>query len=364
MSVELSQRHASRTLAGATASFVGFELWIGAIVAAVILHELQWVLLPFVIAGLVAYLCGPIVRWLGRRRRYVGASLVFVVILTAIAGMALVGAPPLMREATHLVVDMQAVFENFAKSALGDGTVKLFGHATNAAQLAQSATESMLEWVAQPGRITEVGAVGSAAILGAFLTLVLLFYFLLSGPGLMRGALWLAPVDQRDLITEIWRRFDPVLMRYFVGVIVVVVYAAVVAYVGLGLVLGLRHAFFLALLTGFLEMIPVVGPASSAVIAGIVALSQAKGLGAIIGYAIYATVLRLSIDQLIGPLVLGAAARLHPVVIIFAFLAGGALFGLPGVILAPPMMLAYKVALAVIREQQANNAAAAHRFEG
>ena len=64
----------------------------------------------------------------------------------------------------------------------------------------------------------------------------------------------------------------------------------------------------------------------------------------------YATVLRLSIDQLIGPLVLGRAARLHPTVVIFCFLAGGLLFGVAGVILAVPLALTIRVTLQALYE--------------
>jgi predicted PurR-regulated permease PerM len=357
MSLGLSQRPASTTPGGESASQIGVEFLLGAIIAAIVLHELRWVLLPFVIAGVIAYLCTPLVERVGGRRRSLGVLVVFTLILSALAGMGLLGAPPLMREATHLVVDTQGAIERLAESAFGEGTINLLGHAAKPSELAQSATASLREWVERPGRVTELGAIGFAGAFGAILTLVLLFYFLLSGPRLLRGALSLAPIGQRALIAEIWRRFDPLLMRYFIGVVAIVLYAAVAAYVGLGLVLGLRHAFFLALLTGFLEMVPVIGPASSAVIAGVVALSQAKGIGPIVSYAIYAAALRLSIDQLIGPLVLGAAAKLHPVVIIFAFLAGGALLGVPGVILAAPMMLAWKVALGVLRERPTATAA-------
>ena len=202
-------------------------------------------------------------------------------------------------------------------------------------------------------------AVGFAGTFSIFLTLVLLFYFLWSGGRIMKGLLWLAPTNERPLVQEVWRRLDPMLRRYFIGVIVVVSYAAIAAYVGLGLVLGINHAVFLALLTGFLEMIPVAGPGASAVIAGLVAVRHAAGIGSIIAYAIYAAALRLSIDQLLGPLVLGAAAQMHPVLIIFSFLAGGALFGLPGIILAAPMILVLKVSLAVIRGEPDAGAAAA-----
>jgi predicted PurR-regulated permease PerM len=74
-------------------------------------------------------------------------------------------------------------------------------------------------------------------------------------------------------------------------------------------VLGIPHAVLLALLTGVLEMIPVIGPGASAVIAGLVAIHYAAGIGSIIAYALYATALRISIDQLFGPLALGGGTR-------------------------------------------------------
>ena len=69
----------------------------------------------------------------------------------------------------------------------------------------------------------------------------------------------------------------------------------------------------------------------------------------ILDYALYATALRLSIDQLIGPIVLGAAARLHPVLIIFCFLAGGVVFGIPGIMpWLLPLALLIKSTLATL----------------
>jgi predicted PurR-regulated permease PerM len=107
------------------------------------------------------------------------------------------------------------------------------------------------------------------------------------------------------------------------------------------------------LITGILEMIPMVGPGASALIAGLVAIHYAAGIGAIIAYAIYATALRISIDQFFGPVALGAAARLHPVLVIFCFLSGGLLFGVVGVILAGPMALVVKTTLTVLYDEPA-----------
>ncbi|MGC2222534.1 MAG: AI-2E family transporter, partial [Methylocella sp.] len=161
---------------------------------------------------------------------------------------------------------------------------------------------------------------------------------------------WLIPPKQRPLIRSMWAQLDPVLKRYFIGIAVVVTYASIAAYIGLGLVLGLRNAVLLAILTGLLEMIPVVGPASSAVIAGLAAISGATSIWNIAAYAIYAIALRLSIDQLVAPVVLGRASALPPVLIIFCFLAGGVLFGIPGVILAVPLALTIRIVLATLYE--------------
>jgi predicted PurR-regulated permease PerM len=227
----------------------------------------------------------------------------------------------------------------------------MFGTSADAGQVTQAVLGAVRNWLGQAGNLALLGGVGFASMFGAILTLVLLCYFLLSGPSLARGTLMLVPPRQRPLIVHIWSQLDPVLRRYFIGVLVVVAYAASAAYVGLGLFLHIPHAVFLALLTGVLELIPVVGPGASAVIAGLVAVHYATGIGPIIAYAIYATALRISIDQLFGPLALGTAARVHPVLVILCFLAGGWLFGVTGVIMAVPVALVVKVTLAMLYDE-------------
>ncbi|WGR93925.1 AI-2E family transporter [Bradyrhizobium sp. ISRA443] len=192
---------------------------------------------------------------------------------------------------------------------------------------------------------------GSAFVagFGFLLALVLLFFFMVSGPSIVRRPLWLIPPGERPLIEDhILLQVDPVLRRYFIGVVAVVCFAAAFAYAGLGLLLGVPHAVFLALITGFLEAVPILGPTIAAAPAGLVAIQYNSGLGAIIGYAVYLTALRLSIDQLFGPAVLGAAGRVHPAVVIFCLLAGGTLFGVVGVITAVPVALIIKAALSAL----------------
>jgi predicted PurR-regulated permease PerM len=78
----------------------------------------------------------------------------------------------------------------------------------------------------------------------------------------------------------------------------------------------------------------------------------------IIAYALYATALRISIDQLFGPLALGTAAQLHPVLVIFCFLSGALLFGIVGVIMAVPVALVVKTILALLYDEPTQEALA------
>ncbi|MEK4035937.1 AI-2E family transporter [Methylocystis sp. IM3] len=317
-----------------------------------VFHELRWVILPFVLAGLLAYLFNPLVERISARfeaSRILGAAAVFVTLLTAAVVTIWIGARPLVTELERVATDLREILGRLAHGVFDDRTVTIFGINADANQIAEAATNGLRGWIGQTGRLLQLASVSFVALFGCILVFVLLFYLLAQGPQIMRSLLWLAPLDQRDTIEKVWARLGPLLWRYICGVLIVVAYAIVAAYVGLGLVLGLRHALFLALLTGFLEMIPVVGPGASALIAGLAAIGNATGIAPIIGYAIYAIALRLSIDQLLGPLVLGAAATLSPVTIIFCFLVGGALFGVSGVILAAPAAIALKTWVAVTR---------------
>jgi predicted PurR-regulated permease PerM len=262
-------------------------------------------------------------------------------------------AQRLLDEVRATAADLGSMLENFTSQATGGQPVHLFGSVMNAHQIAEAVLDRLRDWFGQTDQIAVLTGYSLAAVMGAFLTIVLLFYFLVSGRRVALGLFWIVPPHRRPLVARIWHRLDPVLMRYFIGVLGVVAYATVAAYVGLGVILGIQHAVLLACLTGILETVPVIGPTSAAVLAGLVSLRTATGIVNIAEYALYATLLRLSIDQLVGPIVLGRAAHVHPVLIIFCFLAGGIVLGIPGVILAVPVALVVKSTLATLYGDEA-----------
>ncbi|HEV8638998.1 MAG TPA: AI-2E family transporter, partial [Chloroflexota bacterium] len=102
--------------------------------------------------------------------------------------------------------------------------------------------------------------------------------------------------------------------------------------------------------TGFLEIIPLMGPLLAGTIACAVALGHSGPLAAI-WLAVAYFVLRQLEDQIVMPLVVGRAVHLAPVVTLFSVLAGERLAGPLGMILAVPIAAAAKVLLDEWRAQ-------------
>jgi predicted PurR-regulated permease PerM len=329
----------------------GFVVTLAAATAVILFfYGIRQILPPFVAAGIIAFVCQPLIDWLARRLRAprtLAAILVFFALAAIATAFGVFAGPPIVTGLTQTLANLPSLIQTLVTRLLGPRPIQVMGQTLSAQQISAEAIQG-LEQLAKTSQLVSVATIGVAGAFAFLLSWVLLFYFLVSGPSIGVGLVRLLPPPHRDLVRRIWARLQPILRRYFVGVVVVVAYASVAAYLGLGLMLKIHHAVLLAIMTGLFEMLPVIGPGLAAVVAGLAAVQQATSAAAIILYIIYATALRLSIDQLIGPVVLGRAARLHPTVVIFCFLSGGLLFGVAGVIMAVPVALTIKVVLSTI----------------
>ncbi len=317
------------------------------VILAVFLYFIRAILLPFAVAGIVAYVCSPLVDWLTARARWprwLSAVFVLIGLLAFTALFGYLGIPSLLHVAERIGADAEGTIEDLVRQLIGAKGIHVLGQSIRPEEIATYTANGLRDWLGG-GHILEVVGFGIAGLFGFILAWVLLGYFLIGGPSMARSLFWLVPPTRRDFVHRVWNDLHNVLWRYFVGVALVVLYASIVAYIGLGLILGLDHAVFLALLTGLLELIPVAGPFASALIAGLVAVQEAKSATNIIGYVIYAIVLRISIDEFFGPIVLGRAAHVPPALVIFCFLAGGILFSITGIIMAIPVALTIKAVL-------------------
>jgi len=317
-------------------------------------YFLRFVLLPFLIAAAMAYIAAPLVRWLRRRwywPRLAAVLAAFFLYLLLAAGLGYWLATGIAGQATRLAEDAAEMIRDFMTRALGGPEVEVMGRTIRAQQLADAMVRSVVTWIGSPANAAETALLVTEAIMGIFLIFVLLFYFLLHGRRLVDGAVWLVPPPHRPKVRALMRRIDPMLGRYIRGVFVIVLITAMLSWIAFKLVLGLPHAAGLALVTGVLETVPVVGPLTAAILVGLVAVEQGRAW-VVAGFVIFYIAIRLLIDEVIGPVILGKAATLHPVVVIFSFLVGGTLFGLLGVFLAVPFASSVRIVLTAFYEQQ------------
>jgi predicted PurR-regulated permease PerM len=325
----------------------GWAVTLAVAVVLALLYVVRLAVLPFVIAAAIAYAARPVDAWL---RRHFGlppaaaALVTFGAIMAALGGLGYWALRTLVVDLRGVVTDAPQLLHKFFLELFGGERIALFGRTLDASHVSQQLLDSLVGDLGAPQQIMGVAFAAFAAITGIVLVIVLVFYFLDAGPQLARGALWLVPPEYRDEVAEIAVKIDPLLQRYLLGLLVIVAFATMLSWIAIRFALGLPFALLLALLTGLLELIPVLGPMASATLVGLLALER-HGFWAVVAFAAYVTVFRLLIDRVVGPLVLGRAARLHPVVVMFAFLAGGLLLGVIGVILAVPVVAVAKVVL-------------------
>lgn len=331
-------------------SFTIHQRWALAIAIGAILLLTYWlriVLLPFVLAAAISFVITPLVHRLSRNLRlphWASALIIYVLLLALLAGVAFWAERILAPEASELARNAPTFVRASFHKLFGGDEVHIFGNRITADDVIQSAESSAARITGGPAGAI-VGGIG--LLMGGFLTLVLILFFLLSGARLCSGVRWLVPPPLRPFASSLAGELRPMLFRYILGVVIVAALATAMSWIALTLVLGLSRTLLVSLAVGVLETVPVIGPAASAALLGIIAINSGK-VSIVIGVAIFAMVMRLIIDQVIGPLILGQAVKIHPVVVIFAMLTGGVLFGVLGVVLAVPVAASTKIALRML----------------
>jgi putative heme transporter len=319
-----------RDLGGSAWLAVGVTLFV---VGSVWLLALtQTIVMPVITAAVVAAVASPLVDWLGRRglARGPAAALVLVagIVLTgAVVVLALAGVAS---QLDGLRADLAAAKETVA-GWLADAGVD--------SGSAQTATEDVSSSVsgAVPALLAGiVGALKGLSSLAVFLSLTALslFFLLKDGPPIRRWAEGHMRVP-RPVAHGIGDRILESLRGYFFGVTLVAAFNAVVVGAG-AFILGVPLAGSIAAITFFGAYIPYLGAWSAGAFAVLIALGGA-GTEAAIGMIVVQLLANGILQQMVQPIAYGAALGIHPLAVLIVTIAGGALFGAAGLILAAPL---------------------------
>ena len=325
----------------------GWPLFAAAVIVAIIAYIARYELLPFIFAIGIAFVLNPVVEWvqfrLHVRRAWVATPTYILLLILFAAGSYWFGTT-FIKDASEIADQGPKMIHDLLRGILGPNGIDVAGQHLTPDDLTKDVL-SRLRTVVSAGVAAQFLGLGAGLVLGVVLTLVLIPYFLFSGPQIALSTLWLVPPERRKAIASIMPRVIPMLRRYLVGVTCVVIYTAVMAYIGYGLIFGLPHAILLSIAVGILEIIPSLGPAASLVLVALAAIQHEHSIGTMALLGAWAVGLRLSIDNVIGPIVLGRAVSVPRVVILFSFVLGAVLFGIIGLILAVPVAACIKIVL-------------------
>jgi len=316
-----------------------------------VLTLLAPVLMPFLLAAVLAYALHPLVEKLHARRvpRWLGAGMAITLLMLVLAAVVLLIVPVITKQVPLLKEQVPALLDR-----LNDVLIPLAGRFGVDLQID---TSQVRVWMRQliSGHESElidgllaslrIGGSALAAVFGNLvLTPIVAYYLLLDWANLVERVKGLIPPRWRSSVQSFLDETDEVLGQYLRGQLLVMGVLAVFYTVALALV-GLKLALPIGVFTGLAVFIPYLGFGLGLVMGLLAAVLQFQAL---LGVALVAAVYivgQVVESMYVTPRLLGERIGLHPIAVIFALMAFGHLFGFVGVLIALPASAVLLVAI-------------------
>lgn len=275
----------------------------------------------------------PIIDYLKKYiNRTLAVSIVFLAILTIVAGILYAIIPPLVDQSQQLAQNVPGWITQVTPyyQAARDYLPSLQNSLDNIS--ATLATAS--------GNIFSATASIFGGVVSLVTVIVLSFYFLLDEKAFKSSIFALLPPEKREDVSEIVKKLVLKVGDWLRGQLVLGFIVGALDLIGL-LIIGVPYALTLALIGAVMEIVPVVGPIISGAIAAAVALTLSP-IKALMVIALYILIQQLE-NHLLVPQIMKKAVGLSPVIIIIAIVTGAKLLGITGALLAIPITASISV---------------------
>jgi predicted PurR-regulated permease PerM len=335
--------------------------WTGlAGVTALVLWLLGPVLMPFVVAAVLAYVLSPLVQGLqrvcgGRLPRLVAVVLVEVFFLLLLVALVTLLVPILAHELPRMRDQLPVLAErlqtDIAPWLQAKGIPVVMDSASIKAFVLQTFSTSFDDGFKQALTSLRIGGSVALAVVGNLVLIpVVLFYLLADWQRFVRHVEALVPLPARSAYDSFVNECDEVLGQYLRGQLSVM--ALLAGYYSVALwAFGLELAFPIGVFTGLAVFVPYVGYGlglTLAILAGVLQFSPSEAL---LMVAVVYGLGQLIESFVLTPRLVGERIGLHPLHVIFALMAFGQLFGFVGVLVALPASAVLLVAIRRLRAQ-------------
>lgn len=296
------------------------------------------ILTPFILAAIFAYLFNPVVNFFSNKiklPRAVSIIIIYVLIITVVIAGSVSLTKRILEESSELtqfaitldneVKQQVNVLPDWIRPSVSDTLYSL-------EKTKLSFPTSDLSFVPK----------AFSKILSFIIFLFSAFYFLKEGKRMRDKLLNFMPNEYKFEAEILLRKINATLGSYLRGQVFLVLLVSSVLFIALS-ILGVKFALILAIFSGLAEIVPIIGPIVAASVAAIVAFVGGTSnfslipLQTAIAVVVIYTVVRQLQDYLVNPYIMGKITKLHPLVILFAVLAGEHTAGILGLILAVPV---------------------------
>jgi predicted PurR-regulated permease PerM len=301
---------------------LAFAIAVSLLIAWVIRHAL----LIIYVSAVFAVVLKPAVDWLHRMRILGwrpgrGAALLLLVAVLGIflGGMIAIAVPSIISNVAGFAGTMTGQISALQKHLRSIPVLRNLSLADVQPHIT-SALESVLP---------ALGGATTSILTGLLLTA----YFILDGAGLLKRVLRVFPLERRGRLETTLARASKRMRYWLVGQAMLMAVLGGSAAVTFGL-MGLPYFYLLALFAGIANIVPLLGPLATVVIASIVAATQSwwSVLGVLIFYLVYQQVE----NAFLTPRIMKSQVELPSAVVIVALLVGSELAGIAGALVAVP----------------------------
>jgi predicted PurR-regulated permease PerM len=298
-------------------------------------------LAPFLIALLLSMLFLPLSTLMERKgiSRGLSICLCLLILLAAIAGLVALFSTQI----AGISEDLPKIKENVSNS-IG----KIQQYLSQTAGVSPEEQKKMMEQQKSSGggqsakvMSTVMGAIGGFLV-DMILVFVYIFLLLFFRTHLKNFILKLVNPDQQQNARKIMTGVSNVTGKYLRGLGMMIALLWVMYGIGFSIV-GVKNAIFFAILCGVLEIIPFIGNLTGTGLTMIMALSQGGGGGMVVGILITYAVVQFIQTYILEPLVVGSEVNINPLFTIVVIVVGELVWGVPGMVLAIPVLAIVKV---------------------
>jgi predicted PurR-regulated permease PerM len=322
--------------------------WVTLILIFLFVYHVREVFPPFVVGGIIAYLLFPLVSYVNRLNRFwafrwlsPGWAIGLIYLLTAsIIGIVVYKfGPTLGEQISGLIEQRHELATNLVRSISLAFNLQL-----DVASTSKQVLASIESSIGKPEEIVHFGGMLSHGLLSVLVCIVSSIYFIVDSRRVGRFFLRFVPDERKVTMVNMIGQMNLMLSKYVVGQVILIALMSAVAWTFLTCVFHLKYALLIAILSGFFEIIPVLGPFIAISIAVVVGVSQ-QGMACALPIIFCYMIARWLEDYMVVPAIIGHAVELHPLAVIFAVLVGETMAGALGMLIAIPVAASVKVVI-------------------